>query len=418
MNKFYFKQAIAGLKRNPSRTLLTTLGIVIGIATVIVVLSAGAGFKSYINAQIEVFGSNTVTIETRVPATTRDRAQGGEGGDSAGVAVPITTLKRKDVEDLSRLPNVRGVYGASIGQAVSSYKNISKNAFLFGADAERFVIDRGVIASGRLYSLQEDKALAQVAVLGSKIAEDFFGNENPLGKIIRIGSLNFEVIGVYTPRGSAGFSNDDEQIFIPASTLQKKILGTDYYFYLVASLDDNSKAQITKLSMEDILRQNHQIKDSAKDDFAINTQDENLSTFETILSATTFLLIAIATISLIVGGVGVMNIMYVIVTERISEVGLKKAIGARNKDVLYEFLYEAIMLTLLGGILGIVVGIAASYGIAQIANLFGLTWEFSVPISGILISVIVSTAIGVIFGVFPARNAEKLSPIEALRYEP
>ncbi len=418
MNKFYYLQAIKGLRRNPSRTLLTTLGIVIGIATVILVLSAGAGFKSYINAQIEEFGSNTVTIETRIPASTKQRAQGAEGGDTAGVAVPITTLKKRDVVDIARLPNIAGVYGASIGQAISVYRDVSKNAFLFGADASRFAIDRGVITKGRAYSEQEDRALAQVAVLGNDIAQSFFGEEDPIGKTIRIGALNFEVVGVYARRGSGGFSNDDEQIFIPASTLQRKILGTDYYFYLVASLVDNTRSQVTKLSMEDVLRQNHQVVDPVKDDFVIKTQDENLSTFNTILSATTFLLIAIATISLIVGGVGVMNIMYVVVTERISEVGLKKALGAKNRDILYEFLYEAIILTLLGGILGIILGTFLSFVVAQVANAFGFAWKFSVPLIGIVISVGVSTAIGVIFGVFPARNAARLSPIEALRYEP
>lgn len=414
----YFSQALKGLTRNPSRTLLTMVGIIIGIATVILVLSAGAGFKSYINAQIEQFGSNTVTIETRVPASTKNRAQGGGGGEAVENAVPIKTLRSRDVVDLSRLPNIVGVYGASIGQAVTSYKDISKNAFLFGADAERFVIDRGVIARGRPYTDQEDRALAQVAVLGHDIAQDLFGDTDPVGATIRIGTLNFEVVGVYEARGGGGFSNDDAQVFIPASTLQKKILGVDYYFYLVASLADNTKSQVTKLSMEDVLRQNHQISDPEKDDFAIKTQEENLSTFNTILAATTFLLIAIATISLIVGGVGVMNIMYVVVTERISEVGLKKALGARNKDILYEFLIEAVLLTLIGGILGIAFGILLSFGVAQLAHSFGFAWKFSVPISGVILSVGVSTVIGVVFGVFPARNAAKLTPIEALRYEP
>ncbi len=418
MHNLYLSEAIKGLTRNPSRTLLTTLGIVIGIATVIVVLSAGAGFKSYINAQIEQFGSNTVTIETRIPPSTKDRAQNSNGEQVDDVAVPITTLKKKDITEITRLENVVGAYGASVGQAISSYKDVSKNATIFGSDASRFDIDKGVIAKGRPYSEQEDRALSQVAVLGHDIAQDFFGAADPIGKTIRVGTLNFEVIGVYEARGGGGFSNDDEQIFIPASTLQRKILGTDYYFYLVASLKDNTYADSTQLSIEDILRQNHEITDPIKDDFLVKTQDENMDTFNTILSATTFLLIAIAAISLIVGGVGVMNIMYVVVTERIAEVGLKKALGARNRDILYEFLLEASILTFLGGLLGIVVGALLSFGVAQLAAAFGFAWQFSIPVGGVIISVLVSTAIGVIFGVFPARNAARLSPIEALKYEP
>ena len=422
MNNIYLKQAIRGIKSNPSRTLLTTLGIMIGIGTVILVLSAGEGFKSYINSQVEAFGTNTVIVQTSIPASTKDRSSSsssssGEAKNSASNAVPITTLKIRDVEDIKQISNVKNAYGASVGQQIVTYKGISKTSFIFGASAARFDIDKGIIAKGRGYSVQEDKSLSQVAVLGYSIASDLFGSEDPLGKLIRVGNYNFEVIGVYESKGSFGPMNEDEQVFVPVTTLQKKIQGIDYLIYSVVELQDNSKADATSLDIADVLRRNHYINDPSKDDFKVQTQKESLSTFDTILQAVTFLLIAIASISLIVGGVGVMNIMYVVVTERIGEIGLKKALGARAKDILYEFLIEAVLLTIIGGIIGILGGSFLAFIISKFAQSMGLAWKFIVPISGVIISVSVSMVIGIVFGVFPARNAARLDPIVALNRE-
>ncbi len=420
MNK-YFKQAIRGITHNKSRTFLTTLGIMIGIGTVVLVLSAGEGFKSYINSQVEMFGSNTLSIETVIPASTKQRNANANTSNNiqnnAGTnAVPITTFKNKDIQDIKSIPNVKNAYGAVLSQQIVSYENVSKNTFIFGADASRFDIDKGVIASGRPYTEEENRALAQVAVLGSTIATDLFGDTDPLGKLIRVGNYNLEVIGVYESRGGLG-TTDDEQIFIPITTLQKKYLGIDYLFYGIVELYDGNKAETTALDVTDMIRRNHSITDPAKDDFSVKTQAQNLETFNTILSAVTFLLIAIALISLVVGGVGVMNIMYVVVTERIGEIGLKKALGARNKDILFEFLIEAVLLTLIGGIVGILGGALFAYAVAKIAQNFNFAWSFIVPLYGIILSLSMSMIIGVVFGVFPARNASKLNPIEALNKE-
>lgn len=420
MNNTYFKQAIRGIKSSPSRTLLTTLGIMIGIGTVILVLSAGEGFKSYINSQVEAFGTNTIFIETSVPVSTKDRSSSsssssGQANSSAMNAVPITTLKTKDINDIKNLPNVANAYGAAIGQEVVTYKGVSKNVLIFGASASRFDIDKSVIEIGRSYSQEEDQSLAQVALLGSNIAQDLFGDSNPLGNLIRIGTTNFEVIGVYEKKG--GFAGDDDQVFIPVTTLQKKIMGIDYLILGVVELKDNNLADVTALDIADTLRRNHYITDPAKDDFKVNTQAESLSTFNVILQAVTFLLIAIASISLIVGGVGVMNIMYVAVTERIGEIGLKKALGARNRDILYEFVIEAILLTIIGGIVGVLGGSFLSFLVSKIAQNYGLSWQFIVPIWGVILAVSVSMIIGLIFGVFPAKNAARLNPIDALNKE-
>ena len=420
MNKLYLKQAIRGIKSNPSRTLLTTLGIMIGIGAVILVLSAGEGFKSYINYQFEIFGSNMIIAQTSVPASTKARSNNASSSNpnsSAVNAVPVTTMKIKDVEDIKKIPNVKNAYGASIGQQMVTYQDTSKTTYIFGSSASRFDIDKGVIGDGRGFTSQEEESLSQVAVLGDKIATDLFGNAEPVGKFIRIGDYNFKIIGVYEHSGGIDPTNDGSEIFIPVTTLQKKIQGIDYLLYIVAELKDYSLSNATALDITDVLRRNHYIKNPTQDDFKVMTEEDSMKTFNTILEAITLLLIGIASISLLVGGVGVMNIMYVVVTERIGEIGLKKALGARNRDILYEFLIEAILLTLLGGVIGIIGGIFLSFIITKIVQSLGLAWSFVVPVWGIVISMSISMAIGIIFGVFPARNAAKLDPIVALNKE-
>ena len=199
-------------------------------------------------------------MEVSVPASTKQRSSssGNEtANSSANNAVPITTLKNRDIEDIKTLPNVLNTYGVSMGQQVVNYKDVSKNAFIFGASSSRFDVDKSVIEQGRGYTYQEDKSLSQVAVLGNKIAKDLFGNEDPLGRLIRVGNYNFEVIGVYSAKG--GFDGSDDQVFIPVTTLQKKIQGIDYLVYAVVQLEDNGKADATSLDIADVLRSNHYI---------------------------------------------------------------------------------------------------------------------------------------------------------------
>ncbi len=415
-----FKLAIKSLLINPVRTGLTTLGIIIGIATVILVLSAGAGFKSFINQQIDIYGSNVIFVATRVPPTTRAReggkaSQATQADRSRALGIAITTLKMRDVEDVKKLSNVVNAYGLAYGQKTVSFKGIIKNPLIVGASPEKFDIDKGELASGRFYTEVENRGAEQVAILGNSIAEDLFGNEDPIGKMVRLGELNFVVIGVYDKKG--GFGGDDDQIFIPLNTLHKKLSGTDYLVAIVAQFKNKNLSGVTAEDITITIRSNHGIKDSAKDDFIVMTTDESMGIFNSILSGITFLLIAIAAISLLVGGVGIMNIMYVVVTERISEIGLKKSLGAKNSDILKEFLIEAVLLTLVGGIVGISLGAALAYLVAFVASYSGLAWDFVVPISGIVVGLLVAGGIGLIFGVFPARRASKLDPIEAMRHE-
>lgn len=413
-------QSIKALRSNLVRTVLTTVGIIIGISTVILVLSAGEGFRSLISSQLEAYGSNTMFVETRVPPTTRNRGAGAASNDQSRASSPvaITSFKNRDLEDIKRLPNVNNAYGMVVGQKVVSYRNVVKNAMFYGASAERFDIDKGKLKSGRFYSSSEDTGGDQVVILGSKIANDLFGQDEPTGKLIRVGDLNFQVIGVYEPRGGFG-GDEDSMLYMPLNTAQKKVLGIDYLLFAVIEMKNAALGDATAEDIRLVMRQNHNtpLDNPDKDDFFVQTQDQALATFNTIFSGITILLIAIAAIALIVGGVGIMNIMYVVVTERTAEIGLKKALGAKPSDILSEFLIESVLVTLIGGVVGVVFGSFLGFVVSVIASSANLAWEFSVPLYAILLAVGVSAAIGIGFGVLPARQASKLDPVEAMRYE-
>jgi len=410
-----FKQSIKALKANKGRTILTMLGIIIGIGTVILVLSAGAGFRSLIDSQVATMGSNTLFVQTHIPSATKNRSAASDGPGGAIEGVIITSFKQRDLDNINKLQNVAGSYGIITGQAVAVYRNNKKSAIYYGVGAERFAIDKTALASGRFFNQAEDASGAQVVVLGDTIAKDLFGQDDPVGKLFRLGTLNFQVIGVYAPQGA--LSDSDGTVFMPINTAQKKMLGIDYITVGVVALNDINQADATAEQIKIAMRNNHNITDSAKDDFIVQTQAQALETFNTIFDGITYLLIAIAAISLLVGGVGIMNIMYVVVTERTSEIGLKKALGARESDILSEFLTEAILVTVLGGIIGIGLGAFLGFIVSLIAQSAHLAWTFSVPFYSIAIGFGVSAVIGISFGVFPARSAAKMDPIEALRYE-
>jgi len=410
--------SIKNLFANPVRTGLTTLGIIIGISTVILVLSAGEGFRSLINNLVEEYGSNTLFIETRVPPTTKNKGAGATANDAsrANSPVAITSFKNRDLEEINRLPNVVGSYGMVVGQKVVSYKETAKNVLFYGAGAERFDIDKSDLESGRFYSKAEDTGGAQVIILGHNLAEDLFGDEDPLDKLVRVGDLNFTVIGVYEQKGSLG-NGEDDSLFMPLNTAQKKVLGIDYLLVGIVQVKDPKLAEATVEDVKITMRQNHNIEDPDKDDFFAQSATDALETFNTIFNGITALLIAIAAIALVVGGVGIMNIMYVIVTERTAEIGLKKALGAKSSDILSEFLVEAVLVTLIGGAAGILFGAFLAWIVSLVASSAGLSWVFVVPFYAVALGFGVSALIGISFGVLPARSAAKLDPVEAMRYE-
>jgi len=411
-----FKQAFKSLSANKGRTILTTLGIMIGIATVILVLSAGAGFRNLINEQVASFGTNALYVQTKVPSNNKNIAASPHEDSGTNSGIIITSLKQRDLDSINRLPNVSGSYGIVMGQATASYRSNQKTGIYLGTSASRFTIDQSTLKSGRFYTDEEDNSGAQVVILGNKIAADLFKQDEPIGKLMRIGSLNFQVIGVYNPSSGLGGGNDD-YLFIPLNTAQKKMLGINYLVEAVVQIEDLNFSDVTAADISSAIRYNHGITNPVKDDFEVTTQAQIMDIFNTIFNSITILLIAIAAISLIVGGVGIMNIMYVIVTERTAEIGLKKALGAKKRDILWEFLIESVLVTLLGGAIGILFGAFLTWALTLVAIANGLAWTYVVPLYAIGIGFGVSAVVGIGFGVLPAVNAAKLDPIEALSHE-
>jgi len=406
------------MRSNKVRTALTGLGIVIGISAVIIVFSAGEGIRSLVLGQVESFGSNFISIETKVPST--KSGAGGESQSGAAMAqgVQVTTLKLEDMDDVNRLPNVKTSYAGLQGQDQASYGAEIKKVLLFGVSATFPQIDNGEIDSGRFFTEDEDKSLAQVVVLGSKIKDKLFSDADPIGKYITLHRSKYRVVGVMKPRGSSGIISLDDFVYLPVQTLQKKIMGIDHILSIVAQLKDTTLEDQTAEDIKYVLRHNHDITNPDKDDFRVTTMEEIMSTLDTITGALTLLLLAIVAISLIVGGVGIMNIMYVAVTERTAEIGLRKAVGAKYKDIMLQFLVESTILTLFGGISGIIIGSATSGLIALVANnILGIGWEFIIPLRAFIVAIVFSLVFGIFFGVYPARKAAKLDPIEALRSE-
>lgn len=411
------KLSFHNLRVNKVRTALTTLGIVIGIASVIIVMSAGESIKGLILGQLDVFGTNIIETEIKVPNTVKNKTQSQQqSGVAMAQGVQVTTLKLKDMEDIDKLPNIRKSYAGILAQEPISYQNNFKKALLYGTTASYMEIDKGKIAQGRFFTEAEDKGLTQVVVLGSELKQGLFGESDPLGKEVKIQKKNFKVIGVMEKKGSMAFYNLDDQAYIPVRTLQKKILGVEHVLHIISQYKDKEEVPLTIKQMETIVRENHNITDPDKDDFTVTTIAEAIEILETVTGAITLLLLALVGISLIVGGVGIMNVMYVTVTERTKEIGLRKAVGASHSDILKQFLVESVVLTIIGGIAGIILGIAISFLIYRFAVTHGMPgWRFIITLKSIIIALGFSGFFGIFFGVIPARRAARLDPIQALR---
>jgi len=407
--------AINDLRRNKSRALLTVFGITIGIAVVIIVLSAGNGVKGLILGQVDSFGDNWINVEVKVPSTGKTSLQNAQG-HARGVS--ITTLTAEDAEAIGRLRNVKNFYAGVTTQAVVSRGTEKKKPIIFAVTPSYIEIDKSVVEKGRFFSDDENKSLAQVMVLGYGIAETLFGNEDPIDQQVKVGNSSYRVVGVMEKKGATGFFNYDEIAYMPLKTVQKKMMGIDHVFFSIAEVFENSQAESTAEEIRFVMRDRHNITEPDKDDFGVTTQAESIKVINTIFFGISSLLVVLAMISLVVGGVGIMNVMYVSVVERTFEIGLRKSVGARDSDIKRQFLTEAIVLTSVGGLIGITVGIVISWFIAFGAKEFGgLDWAFIISVPSILLGTGFSVAVGLIFGYFPAKRAASLDPISALRAE-
>lgn len=412
------KITLRGLRTNKIRSLLTVLGVVIGICSVIIVYSAGEGLRRLILGQIESYGTDILETEIKVPSKKKGTSESDMNtAMSTAQGVQITSLKISDLDDIDRIPNVKKSYGAFMGQEIISYMNEMKKAYLLGVTAGFDEIDQSEVEFGRFFTDVEDKSLEEFAVLGPDIKAKLFGDDDAIGKYIKIRKTKFQVIGIMKKRGATMGMQFDEMIYVPARTLQKKIMGIDHLYYMVHQVHDISKSEDTAEEIRMILRENHDITDSEDDDFRVVTMAEMMTMLNTVTGAITLLLLAIVAISLIVGGVGILNIMYVSVTERTAEIGLRKAVGATYNDIIWQFLLEALIFTLIGGIIGIALGAGLSYLMAIVARSFGLDWEFSIPVRSYFVAIGFSLLFGLVFGIYPARKAARLNPIDALRSE-
>jgi len=412
------KTALSIMFNNKGRTFLTVLGIVVGIAAVIVVYSAGEGISGLIFKQVESFGTDIIETEIKVPSNKKGQAAETESAGALATGVQITTLTLDDMDQVTKdSSNVKAAYGAIMGQEIVNYGNQTRKAFLLGTSASYINIDKSEIDYGRWFTESEDKTLATVAVIGSSMKEKLFGDQDPIGKTVSIRKEKFIIIGVMKEKGTVMFMNYDDYVYIPVRTMQKKVMGINHLMYMVHQLKNVDLALDTAEEARYIIRAKHGITNPDKDDFRVVTMIESMDTLKTITGAITLLLLGIVAISLIVGGVGVMNIMYVIVTERTAEIGLRKAVGGTFHDIMEQFLIESTMITILGGIIGVGLGIGLSFLISIVATSFGLDWQFIVPLRAYVVAMLFSLIFGVLFGLYPARQAARLDPIEALRNE-
>lgn len=419
MNNIFsaLKMALKSMAANKGRTALTILGIVIGIASIIVVYSAGEGIKGLLVGQVEAFGTNIIQSEIKVPTSKKGSSGDTQSATALASGVQVTSMTLEDLEDIKKLENVTSGYGAILSQEKVSYGNESRKAFLFGVSSSYIDIDSSEVERGRFFSDEEDKSLAPVVVLGSKMKDKLFGDSDALGQYVSLHKTKFLVIGVMKSRGG-GFGMDfDDYVYVPLRTLQKKIMGIDHVMYMIHEVNDMSLAADTAEEIRSILRENHRISDPLKDDFRVSTMDDMMAILDTVTNAITILLLAIVIISLIVGGVGILNIMYVVVSERTMEIGLRKAVGANYQNIMTQFLAESVLITLSGGLVGVAIGVIFSFLISVGAHYANFDWTFVIPLKSLLVAFFFSLIFGIFFGVYPARKAARLDPIEALRKE-
>lgn len=403
MYKESFLMAWASLIANKMRSILTMLGIIIGVAAVIALVSIGNGVKQDIQNSISSLGSNLLMVMPGAPRTPGVRPTAGS----------MKSLKVADYEAIAKLDGVKAVSPMTNGAYVVIYQNKNWTTSVSGVNANYLDVNNWTMKSGRFLSNKNIQNRERVAVIGKTVAKNLFGDEDPVGAEIRVKNIPFRVIGVLNSKGSGAMGNDqDDMVIIPYTTAMERVDGIDYLRMLYVVAKDENGIDRLQSDIENLLRVRHGIKDTNLDDFNIQNMNSIMETMEETTGTLTLFLGAVAAISLVVGGIGIMNIMLVSVTERTREIGIRKALGATYFVIVTQFLIEAVVISLMGGVIGIALGIGASKLISLAS---GMSTVISVPT--IVISFAFSMAIGLVFGIYPARKAAKLNPIDALHYE-
>jgi len=399
------------LGRNKIRSFLTMLGVIIGVMSVIIVLSAGAGAQGMILNQVKSLGSDLIGV---LPGASDEK-----GPPASAMGIVVTTLKDSDIRELIRSGSAHVVAGTGYVKGTDTIvwgDNQTDTSFT-GVNASIVEVENAKVENGRFFTEEEERSMARVAVLGSTVAKELFGEEDPVGAQIKIKKSSFNVIGVMKTRGVSGFQNQDDQIFVPLNTAQKLLLGIDYISFARLKVDNPDNVDAAMEDARIFLRERHKIDRPEEDDFSVRSMAQGLEAITQITNALKLFLAAVAAIALVVGGVGIMNIMLAAVQERTREIGLRKAVGATNRNIIEQFLVETVMITFIGGVIGIISGIFISYIISLVVRSLGYDWDFIISIPSIVLGCVVSVGIGMLFGIVPARKAAKLNPIEALRYE-
>ena len=400
-----FRIALKALGNNKFRGFLTMLGIIIGVGSVITMLAIGQGSKKSIQAEISEMGSNMIMIHP---------GEDMRGGVRLS-ADDMQTLKVKDFEDIRQECGHVSLVSPSVnstGQAVYGANNTPTS--VYGVNEEFLDIRGYKVQDGDIFSEQDIKTTAKVCLVGKTVIDQLFTNgENPVGKVIRFGSIPFRIVGVLESKGYNSMGMDQDNLIItPYTTVMKRILAVTYLQEIVCSALSEEYTDEAISEITDVLRRNHKLKEADDDDFNIRSQQELSSMMTSTSDMMSTLLAAVAGISLLVGGIGIMNIMYVSVTERTKEIGLRMSIGAKGRDILAQFLIEATLISITGGLLGVILGVAASYIVKAV-----LSYPILIQPWNIVVSFLVCTIIGIFFGWYPARKASNLDPIEAIRYE-
>lgn len=402
--------ALQALQTHRARSALTILGIVIGIAAIIIVMSLGGGAQALILDQVSGLGAETVVVRP-----------GGGLSDITGTLYS-KSLTEDDVKALKKRGNVPNIVSVepfvTVGEIVE-YRGGKYRPTVFGGSAEFMAELFGIgVSDGRLYDSSDIDGNARVAVLGKEIKDEIFENRNAIGENITIKDTKLEVVGVLEDKPSSAGFDFNELVMIPHTTALAYINAGDFYNEFIVRGDDPEAVEKMAFDIEATLRESHDLDPDEDNDFTVQTQEEAIAQIESIVAILTAFLTMVVAVSLVVGGVGIMNIMLVSVTERTKEIGLRKALGATRSDILSQFLYEAMILTTIGGIIGIAVGAVVSFGASiALAQAVDENWRFIFPISAVFLGVGMSVAVGLIFGIYPASHASKKSPIEALQYE-
>ncbi|HEX7958853.1 MAG TPA: ABC transporter permease [Terriglobales bacterium] len=396
--------ALRALARNKMRSALTMLGIIIGVAAVIATVDVGQGAQQQVQEQIASMGSNVLYISAG--SVNRGGLRMGGGATKTLVYDDLTAILRE-------CPAVATAAPGSGSSAQLVYENQNWNTRVTGTEPQYFTIRNWPMASGTGFTQDDVRTSATVAVIGETVRQNLFGGTDPVGQTIRLGNLPFVVVGVLVPKGQSGMGQDqDDSVYVPITTLQKKITGQDWLQYIMVSAVSQQASYAAQQQITSLLRDRHRIRQGQDDDFFVRNLSDVAELADQSAKVMTLLLASIASVSLVVGGIGIMNIMLVSVTERTREIGIRMAIGATEDDVQKQFLLEAIVLSIIGGTTGIIFGAGVSLLISK-----ALRWNILISPAAIVAAVVFSTAVGIFFGFYPARKAARLDPIEALRFE-